>query len=106
MNLTANQIRYLLVIKKLNEQKHVVKSVDIARKLGYSRASVHKMLKYLKEKSYVKQEPYCSVSITNVGLKVANECNEKYMLIQEQLKPVVDIDDEFNLGVCNIIEHM
>ena len=44
MKLTGNQIRYLLTIKKINDSKHVIKSVDVANELNYSRASVHKML--------------------------------------------------------------
>lgn len=48
MKLTVNQIRYLLVIRKLNETKYIIKSVDIARQFDYSRASIHKMMKCLK----------------------------------------------------------
>ena len=106
MKLTANQIRYLLVIRKLNETKHVIKSVDIASQLDYSRASIHKMLKFLKKESYVKQEPYGDVSITRKGLKLADDYNKNYNLIKNKLKSIVDIEGDYDLAVCCVLEKM
>ena len=106
MELTANQIRYLLVINSLDETKHVIKSVDIARILGYSRASVHKMLTALIKMNYIQKEHYCSVSLTHSGKKAAEECKKKYILIKNQLEPLIQVNDEYNLGICNLIETM
>ena len=106
MRLTANQIRYLLTIKKLAESKHVIKSIDVARKLDISRASVHKMLGNLKEMNYIKQEPYSSIRLSRSGLRIANEYLEKYEQIREQLKPVIDVSDDCDLGICTLLEKM
>lgn len=106
MRPTANQIRYLLVIRKLNETKHVIKSVDVAKQLDYSRASIHKMLQALKSSNYVKQEPYGAISITNKGLKTANEYAQKYELVRKKLSSLVDMKSDYNIGICSIIEQM
>lgn len=106
MELTANQIRYLLVINSLDETKHVIKSVDIARILGYSRASVHKMLTALIKMNYIQKEYYCTVSLTNSGKRAAEECKRKYILIKNQLEPLIQIDSDYNLGICNLVEAM
>ena len=106
MELTANQIRYLLVIKDLDESKHVIKSVDIARTLNYSRASVHKMLTCLSNNKYIKKNHYGSVSLTCSGRKVAEQCRVKYESIKNQLDPLIVVNDPYNLGVCNLIEMM
>ena len=106
MKLTANQIRYLLVVRKLNETKHIIKSVDIARELDYSRASVHKMMKLLMSMGYIVHDSYSDVQITNSGIKVANDCHKKYETIKEELKDVISSIDDYNLGICYLIESM
>ena len=104
MKLTANQIRYLLTIRKLAETRHVIKSVDVAKQLDISRASVHKMLGCLKDMNCITQEPYSSIRLSRSGQRVANECLEKYELIREQLKPVIDVKEDFDLGICTLLE--
>ena len=106
MRLTGNQIRYLLAIRQLNQTKHLIKSVDIARELDYSRASVHKMLNCLSDTNYIKKEYYSSVSLTNLGKKAAEKYNEKYKFVKNKLKAIVDKDDNYNIGICELIANM
>ena len=106
MKLTANQIRYLLTIKKLAETRHVVRSIDVAKQLDVSRASVHKMLGCLKDMNYIQQEPYSSIRLSRYGQRMTNECLEKYEMIREQLKPVIDVKEDFDLGICTLLEKM
>ena len=106
MKLTANQIRYLLVIRQLNEEKHIVKSVDIANIFGYSRASGHKMLVCLKKLNCVEKGRHCSVNLTPCGLKAAKCCQKEYDQLLEALKPLVKINEPYSLAICNLIELM
>ncbi|MBQ5804482.1 MAG: helix-turn-helix domain-containing protein [Erysipelotrichaceae bacterium] len=106
MKLTANQIRYLLVIRQLNEEKHIVKSVDIANIFGYSRASVHKMLVCLRRLGCVEKGRHCSVNLTLNGAKMAKCCQKDYDQLTEVLKPLVKIDESYSLAICNLIEKM
>jgi len=106
MKLTGNQIMYLLTIKKLSMEKHVIKSVDVAREMNYSRASVHKMLRSLKNLNYIEQERYSTIKITASGSRMASAYLKKYKVIEDTLKPVLDLPSGYNLGICNLIELM
>ncbi|MBQ6479323.1 MAG: hypothetical protein IJI44_08190 [Erysipelotrichaceae bacterium] len=106
MKLTANQIRYLLVIRQLNEEKHIVKSVDIANIFGYSRASVHKMLVCLKKLNCVEKGRHCSVMLTATGQKQSKLCQKEYDQLIEALGPLVKIKEPYSLAICNLIELM
>ena len=106
MKLTANQIRYLLTIKQLAETKHVIKSIDVAKRLNISRASVHKMLGCLKDMNYIRQEPYSSIRLSRSGQRTTGRYLEKYELIREQLKPVIDVKEDFDLRICTLLEKM
>ena len=104
MKLTGNQIMYLLTIKKLAGNRHVVKSVDVARDLNYSRASVHKMLKSLKDLNYIQQEHYGSIRLTSSGSRAATSYLKKYQVIEDVLKDRFDLPEGYQLGICNLIE--
>ena len=106
MKLSGSQIRYLLTIKKLNDSKHVIKSVDVANELNYSRASVHKMLVTLKEMNIIQQKYYGYIYLTSYGSRTATECQKKYDKVKETLEPVIKIKDDYNLGICGIVEMM
>lgn len=106
MKLTGNQIMYLLTIKKLSTEKHVIKSVDVAREMNYSRASVHKMLRSLKSLNYIEQERYSTIKLTASGSRIATSCLKKYKLIEENLSPLIKMPEGYVLGICNLIELM
>ena len=91
MKLTGNQIMYLLTIKKISMNKHVIRSVDVASQMDYSRASIHKMLGTLKKMGLIEQEYYSSIKLTSLA---------------QTLKPVVRLPEGYNLGICNLIELM
>ena len=106
MKLTGNQIMYLLTIKKIGTTKHVIRSVDVAENMDYSRASIHKMLNTLKKLKLIEQEYYSSIKLTPLGSRVANGYLKKYELLEETLKPVIDLPEGYNLGICNLLELM
>lgn len=106
MKLTGNQIIYLLTIRKLAETKHVIKSVDVARELDYSRASVHKMLKSLGELDLINHEYYGSIKLTPLGKRKAGEYQKKYDKIAAALTSVLKPQGRYLLGICNLIEDM
>lgn len=106
MKLTGNQIMYLLTIKKISTTKHVIRSVDVASQMDYSRASIHKMLGTLKKLNLIEQEYYSSIKLTPLGSRVANGYLKKYEVLEKTLEPVVKLPEGYHLGVCNLIELM
>ena len=55
---------YLEAILELSENSSNVKSVDVAKKLDVSRASVNRAVNVLKEQGYITQERYSDIYLT------------------------------------------
>ena len=104
MELTANQIRYLLTIKKIGDEKHVIRSIDIANEFDYSRASVHKMIKCLVDENLIEKEYYRTIKITPLGAKTARAYLKKYNKVKEALKPVIKLKKDYCLEICSLLE--
>ena len=101
-----NQIMYLLTIKKISNSKHVIRSVDVASQMEYSRASIHKMLGTLKKLKLIDQEYYGSIKLTSLGSRVANAYQKKYDTIVSALQGTVNLPEGYNLGICYLAELM
>ena len=71
MNLTANQIRFLLAVLSLSTMDEDIVSKDIARILGITRPSVHGMLKQMIERGLIEKARYGSAKLTDEGLTLA-----------------------------------
>ncbi len=71
-----------------------VRSVDIATKLGVSKASVNKAISVLRENGYVKQEPYGDVFITKKGLEYGRSVFKRHLVLYHFLMDVLGVDPE------------
>lgn len=65
--MTCSQIRCLLAILALKRMREEVASKDIAKLLGVSRPSVHRLLESLCTVGMIAKEPYGSVKLTPTG---------------------------------------
>ena len=71
MNLTVNQIRFLLAVLSLTTMGEDVASKNIARILGVTRPSVHGMLEQMIERGFIEKARYGRAHLTAKGLAVA-----------------------------------
>lgn len=71
--MTISQIRCLLALNALREHHGAVASKDIARLLGISRPSVHRLLGALAEEGLVIKERYGSVQLSEQGIETASQ---------------------------------
>lgn len=86
---------YLRTIYELEEQKNLgVKSVDIAKKLRISKASVSEMLRKLAKEKLVKIKPYSKIYLTSHGKKKAGELFDKYYSIKTFVKKFFKYEHE------------
>lgn len=69
--MTAAQIRCLLALRALNQLSEKVASKDIARLIGISRPSVHRLLEALSDNGMIAKEPYGTVELTEQGAQTA-----------------------------------
>ena len=62
---------YLETVLELEQLYGVVRSIDIAKKLGVSRPSVNKAINNLKEAGMVTQQSYGDIRLTDLGRQTA-----------------------------------
>ena len=80
---------YLEAILFIEEEKGIVKSVDIATYLGVSKPSVNKALTILQEMGYVSKPNYSQVTITQEGRKKAKAVAQKHSALTRLLTDVL-----------------
>ncbi len=90
--LTHSQKKYLFAIYKLGQNGRPVKSADVAKIVGVSKASTVKMTQKLTEEGYIVKEPYMEISITQKGIKAANELYTPSVILCDFLTESVGVD--------------
>ena len=83
---------YLEVILKLEERNGIVRSIDIAKELNYSKPSVSRAMTVLKKENYITHSPYGDVSLTEEGRAKAESVYKSHRLLTEFLVKSVGLD--------------
>ena len=96
---------YLEAILFIEEEKGIVKSVDIATYLGVSKPSVNKALTILQEMGYVSKPNYSQVTITQEGRKRAKAVAQKHSALTRLLTDVLGVSEEVAEKDACKIEH-
>lgn len=74
---------YLETILILSRKNDRVRSIDVANELGYSRPSVSRAIKLLKEKNYITVEENGLIKFTEKGLKEAETVYDRHVVLTE-----------------------
>ena len=96
---------YLEAILDLSEQSPKVKSVDVAKKLDVSRASVNRAVNLLKEQGYITQEKYGDIFLTDVGLQEGKKIRETHDILQSFFVDVLGVSKDTAEQDACMIEH-
>lgn len=96
---------YLEAILFIEEEKGIVKSVDIATYLGVSKPSVNKALTILQEMGYVSKPNYSQVTITQEGRKKAKAVAQKHSALTRLLTDVLGVSEDVAEKDACKIEH-
>ena len=105
MSRTESQENYLETILMLSEKKPVVRAVDIANELGFSKPSVSLAMKNLKSSELITITPEGYIYLTEDGMEIAKSIYERHQVITELLTHLgipADIAEE---DACRI-EHV
>lgn len=85
---------YLENILLLYRKQGYVRSTDIANAMNYTKASISRAVRILKEADYIYMDPNKMIFLTEKGEKKALEIYERHMIISEFLTTVVGVDAE------------
>ena len=97
---------YLEVILEIEREAGVVRSVEIARRVGVSRASVSKALGVLRDLGLVEPSYYGAVVLTEAGRARAQRVRRRHDLLSRYLRDVLGVSDETAETDACRIEHV
>lgn len=92
--LTYSQKKYLFAIYKLGQNGEDVKSSEVAKLVGVSKASTAAMAVKLCESGYIQKEHYGQIGLTESGVKAANSIYTSYIIIRDFLENALDLDEK------------
>ena len=96
---------YLECILELKNEHGEVRSIDIARKTGYSKPSVSRAVGLLKKSGNIEVDASGYITLTEQGLEMAEKIFERHRLISEFLERL-GVDPETAAEDACKIEHV
>ena len=92
MNKSAEDyIKTLYILKRKNDR---VRSVDIARELGFSRASVSAAVTGLRNENIIVMQRNGELEFTDKGERIASHIYERHTILSRFLSYVAGVDEE------------
>lgn len=88
MNIHASEENYLETILVLNQRQGNVKSIDVVRELGFTKASVSVAMKNLRLKGYIEVDTDSFIKLTPEGLVIAAKIYERHTVISKLLSNI------------------
>lgn len=104
--LSASHIRYLLLIRKLSESGNGVRGVDLVKKLGIKKPSVHSMLRTLTDMELIDKKPQQAAYLTEYGIQTAEKYARFYDAVLSVLTEHLSKDEIAPEAVCSMIAGM
>lgn len=76
---------YLEAILILKQEKGAVRSIDVARHLGFTKPSVSRAMSLLRQNGYVVMEPDGALELTEAGQAIAGPIYERHCMLTQWL---------------------
>ncbi len=92
MNRSAED--YIKTIYLLKERIGCVRSVDIAREMSFSKASVSVAMSNLRKMNIISMKKNGEIELTPEGVEAAREICERHSTLSDFLKAVANVDDK------------
>lgn len=91
--LTYSQKKYLFAIYKLGQNGEEVRSSEVAKLVGVSKASTAAMAVKLCKSGYIRKEHYGQIGLTESGIKAANSIYTSCIIIRDFLENALGLDE-------------
>ncbi len=96
---------YLETILVLEKRNHIVRSVDIAKELNFSKPSVSRAMNVLKNNDYIEINKSGGIQLTSSGRKIAEQMYERHLLLTEYLV-FLGVEEEVAVEDACRMEHV
>ncbi len=104
MRLGQSMEDYLEAILMIQKQKGMVRSVDLARHMGYSKPSICHAVSILKKENYLSVDNDGFLHLTDSGKEVAEKVYEKHLFLTDMLMKAGVGKEEAERDACKM-EH-
>lgn len=88
MGLQESGEMYLETILRLQEEMRIVRAIDVAEKMDYSKASVSRAVKILKNDGYIEVERTGNLLLTKEGEKLAKKIYDRHTTLTSYLESI------------------
>ena len=105
MKIQESSENYLEAIYMIKQRAGVVRSIDVAAELEFSKPSVSIAMKKLRENGYVNMDSDGLLTLTDSGLEIAKKMYERHLLISDWLKSLGVSEENAVNDACRI-EHV
>ena len=95
---------YLETIYELSLKSPMVRSIDVAESMGYSKPSVSRAVSLLKQGGYLIMEKDGSLILTQSGLEIGKNIHERHKVLS-QLLMALGVDEKTAVEDACKIEH-
>ena len=85
MVVSESRENYLETIFVLSQDKKQIRSIDIVNELEFSKPSVSRAIKGLREEGYIEVDSNGHITLTEEGLAIAESMYERHVLISDWL---------------------
>ncbi len=104
MSLQESGEMYLETIYVLSRQSSIVRSIDVAEYMGFSKPSITRGLGLLKKEGYITKEDNGNILLSKSGLDLAKRIYERHTVLR-QLFINIGVDEETATNDACRIEH-
>ena len=94
---------YLETIHRLSMEQQVVRSIDVAESMGYSKPSVSRAVALLKQGGYLLVNDHGHLSLTEEGKKVAEKVFERHTVLTAMLTALGVDRETASEDACRIV---
>ena len=87
MNMHESGEMYLETILRLSEKRKIVRSIDVAQAMGFSKPSISRAMKNLRENGYISINPETgSITLLEKGKEIAEKIYERHLVLTSCLE--------------------